>query len=94
MTKNVSLFKWLSLIVLVTMLLAACTPANPAATAAPTLPPAAPTANNTQIAVPPTEPTAAQKPADVSTELPAPAEMIMATTTSTQDSGAAGISPA
>ena len=88
------MFQWMSLLILVSLLLAACSPAA-LPTAAPTEPPAAtattaPTATVAPSATPlptaTTAPTATAAPT-VTATLPPPAEMILATTTSTQDSG-------
>ncbi len=73
------LYKLLSVLVLSAMLLAACAPA-----AAPTEEPVAAPAQAEPTMVPATE---VPEPAPTSTEVPVPQEMILATTTSTQDSG-------
>ena len=80
--------KILGLLVLVSILLAACSPAaTPAPTAVPTQPPAATATTEPGPTVAPTAtdvPTATAAP---TATLPPPAEMILATTTSTADSG-------
>jgi tungstate transport system substrate-binding protein len=82
------LMKFLGLLALASMLLAACAPAaTPLPTTAPTAPPAA---TATSAPSPTTAPSATTAPTPTtapSATLPPPGEMILATTTSTADSG-------
>ena len=74
MFQKISFFKVLAVLILSMMLIAACTPA--------TTPTAEPV-----VAPPQAPPTEAPKPAPANTEIPKPQDMILATTSSTQDSG-------
>jgi tungstate transport system substrate-binding protein len=90
-SKRVTLFNFIGLFIVLTLALAACAPAaTPPPTAAPTAAPTSTTApppTEAPTAVPTVAPTATSEPTQVPPTEPAIKELILATTTSTQDSG-------